>query len=61
MVAQRYPEAAAIEIWNEPNVHWFWRPRPDPARYTELLVEALRGDQGRRPEDEGRGRRSRQR
>lgn len=36
-VARRFPRAAAIEIWNEPNLSWFWAPRPDPVRYTELL------------------------
>jgi hypothetical protein len=41
-VAARYPLAGGIEIWNEPNLHWFWEPRPEPARYTELLVEAHR-------------------
>jgi polysaccharide biosynthesis protein PslG len=35
-VARRYPEAAAIEAWNEPNMHQFW-PHPDPARYTAVL------------------------
>jgi polysaccharide biosynthesis protein PslG len=27
------------EIWNEPN-WWFWRPKPDPARYAEMLRTA---------------------
>jgi len=27
----------AYEIWNEPNIDRFWAPRPDPARYTQLL------------------------
>jgi hypothetical protein len=36
-LATRYPEAAAIELWNEPNYAAFWPPAPDPARYTELL------------------------
>lgn len=33
----RYPDAAGIEIWNEPNLGWAWRSGPDPVRYTELL------------------------
>ena len=37
LLAKRYPRSAAIEIWNEPNARYFWRPDPDPARYTELL------------------------
>ena len=36
-IARRYPEAAGIEIWNEPNTPYFWRPAPDPAAYAELL------------------------
>jgi hypothetical protein len=27
----------AYEIWNEPNLTAFWRPAPDPARYTRML------------------------
>jgi polysaccharide biosynthesis protein PslG len=30
----------AYEIWNEPNNSSFWAPRPDAARYTELLKGA---------------------
>jgi hypothetical protein len=39
-IARRYPGSAGIEIWNEPNYVAFWMPRPDPARYAELLSEA---------------------
>ena len=39
-VAARYPEAAAIEIWNEPNLRGFFRPGPDAGRYVELLKTA---------------------
>jgi hypothetical protein len=29
------------EIWNEPNNgKWFWRPRPDPARYADMYLRA---------------------
>jgi polysaccharide biosynthesis protein PslG len=28
------------EIWNEPNIVDFWKPQPDPAKYTELLKAA---------------------
>jgi polysaccharide biosynthesis protein PslG len=40
--AQRYAPlgVATWEIWNEPNVSTFWYPRPDPERYTALLVRA---------------------
>ena len=30
------------EIWNEPNISAFWKPAPDPAKYTELLKAAYR-------------------
>ena len=39
-VARRYPEAAAIEVWNEPNLHWSWEPTPDVTRYVELQRNA---------------------
>jgi hypothetical protein len=35
-VAIRYPQAAAIEAWNEPNLRQFW-DRPDPHRYVGVL------------------------
>lgn len=38
-VARRFPEAM-VEVWNEPNTADYWRPRPDPVRYTELLTLA---------------------
>jgi len=30
----------AVEIWNEPWLHHFWRPNPDPARYAQLVRTA---------------------
>ncbi len=27
------------QIWNEPDQTLFWRPAPDPARYTQLLIK----------------------
>jgi hypothetical protein len=36
-VAERYPDALGIEIWNEPNIPNFWRPTPDAGLYRELL------------------------
>jgi hypothetical protein len=30
------------EIWNEPDHSYFWRPAPDPAAYTAMLVRAAR-------------------
>ncbi len=30
------------QIWNEPDQTAFWRPAPDPARYTRLLIKTAR-------------------
>ena len=35
-VARRYPRAAAIEAWNEPNLAVFWAT-PDPREYVDVL------------------------
>jgi hypothetical protein len=40
VLVKRYPDSAGIEIWNEPNLYWFWRPAPNPQRYAELLKQA---------------------
>jgi hypothetical protein len=37
VMTRRYPQAIAIEIWNEPNLAWAWEGAPDAVRYTELL------------------------
>ena len=34
------PRLLSVEIWNEPNIHWFWEPEPDPVRYTEMLIKS---------------------
>ncbi|MHB8694276.1 MAG: GH39 family glycosyl hydrolase [Solirubrobacteraceae bacterium] len=36
----RYPAAAGIEVWNEPNLDQSFLPRANPDRYTHLLNEA---------------------
>jgi len=36
-VADRYPDAIGLEIWNEPNIPNFWRPTPDADLYRQLL------------------------
>src|SRR3954453_11530936 len=36
-LVERYPQAAAIEVWNEPNLSNFWEQGPDPERYAHLL------------------------
>lgn len=35
-VAQRWPNAVAIETWNEPNGRIAWAPKPNPAAYARL-------------------------
>lgn len=32
----------AYELWNEPNVATFWKPRPDPEKYAALVRSASR-------------------
>jgi len=48
-LASRYPASAGIEVWNEPNLAAFWQPRPNPARYTQLLKEAYEAAHGVNP------------
>lgn len=42
-VARRYPQAAGIEVWNEPNYAAFYAGGPDPERYAKLLELAHDG------------------
>jgi hypothetical protein len=39
-LAQRYPAAVGIEIWNEENLTYEWLPYPDPVAYTAVLKAA---------------------
>lgn len=41
-LTRRYPQAAAIEIWNEPNLRGQWATSsgPDPERYAQLFSHA---------------------
>lgn len=41
-LAIRYPQAAAFEVWNEPNHGYRWID-PDPARYTQMLRAVFEG------------------
>jgi hypothetical protein len=43
-VARRYPQAAAIEVWNEPNHGAAWQTLtgPNPGRYARLFSRAAR-------------------
>lgn len=45
LLAQRYPQVTAWQVWNEPNLPAYWRPAEDPKAYGELLLsttQALR-------------------
>jgi hypothetical protein len=37
-VVERYPETAAVQSWNEPNLVDFWKPRPDVERAAEMTA-----------------------
>ncbi len=40
-VVQRFKNDVRVwQIWDQPNAQAFWKPQPDPARYTALLQEA---------------------
>ncbi len=41
-LAARYPQIQAWEVWNEPNLSYYWRPAPNPSAYLELLRESYR-------------------
>ncbi|WP_298816335.1 glycosyl hydrolase [Chloroflexus sp.] len=42
-VVQRYKHLVKHwQIWNEPDQALFWRPTPDPERYTRLLIKTAR-------------------
>jgi hypothetical protein len=49
LLASRYPRAAGIEIWNEPNLKQFWQGGVDPARYAELLRSAYQAAKAANP------------
>jgi hypothetical protein len=48
-VARRYPLAAAVEIWNEPNNHRGSVQGPRPAEYAALLAKAYDAVKAQRP------------
>jgi len=52
LFANRYPTIDAWQVWNEPNLPAFWRPREDPLGYAQLLQSsalALRQVQPNKP------------
>jgi beta-xylosidase len=48
-LAQRYPQVPAWQVWNEPNLPAFWRPREDPAAYGQLLQVSVAAMQREAP------------
>jgi hypothetical protein len=49
-IARRYPKAVGIEIWNEPNLPYFWRPAANPRAYAGLLTAAHDAIKRRNPD-----------
>ena len=47
---RRYPQLAALEVWNEPNLARFFNPLPVTERYVELLKRAHRASKAERPD-----------
>ncbi|HEY8467065.1 MAG TPA: cellulase family glycosylhydrolase [Solirubrobacterales bacterium] len=41
--AIRYPDAAAFEAWNEPNLKAYWKDDPDPEAYQPVLEAIYAG------------------
>ncbi len=35
---ERYPQAAAFEVWNESNMERYWGPSPSPVPYVKMLA-----------------------
>lgn len=48
-VARRWPEAVAIETWNEPNSVLAWAPKADPEAYARLHRAAAAAIRAARP------------
>ena len=48
-VVRRYPQLAAIEVWNEPNLVQYWYPLPVVESYVELLRRTHRTAKAERP------------
>jgi len=47
---ERYPDAVALEVWNEPNLHPFFDPAPNTAEYAAILRAGYIGSKAARPE-----------
>jgi polysaccharide biosynthesis protein PslG len=47
---RRYPDAIAVEIYNEPNLNPYWVGPPDPEYYTQLLKVGYEATKSVRPD-----------
>lgn len=47
---RRYPTLAAVEVWNEPNLHVMHLPRADVSGYVETLKHAYAASKAVRPD-----------
>jgi Glycosyl hydrolases family 39 len=45
LLAARYPRLYGLEVWNEPHLAHFWKPRAQLGRYVRLVKAAHRGVQ----------------
>ena len=43
LLARRYPRLYGLEVWNEPGLAHFWKPRADVRRYVRLVKAAHAG------------------
>lgn len=42
-VAEQFPKAVGIEVWNEPNLKIYWGPNPKGVAYKKLFFQAAKG------------------
>ena len=57
-MVRRYPQMAALEVWNEPNVKQYWQSGADPELYTTMVKEAYATRARRGLDGQGPGRRA---
>lgn len=47
---ERYPDFRAWQIWNEPNIYPYWRPKEDAKAYARLLFASTEAIKARYPD-----------
>jgi beta-xylosidase len=47
---QRYPDFRVWQIWNEPNIYPYWRPKEDAKAYAQLLFASAEAIKARYPD-----------